>query len=817
MIIETVELNNWKGIEHAALSLEPGINILYGPNEIGKSTVLHALKTGILEEARKNSSVLKDLIPWHRQVKAGIKVTLLTGKGERYRIEKTFPKGEARLLFIDGEKEKVVAEGSNVTPFFKDRFGFDDSLAALFDLLWVEQGETVNLFQNSKEQLLSRDLKNRIQEMIKERLISPVAEEFYETVRSQYYDYFTPSGRGYKSASGSKGKLVQELEDDKKKREKQIVEIDADIETYRKKSARLVSYDETIRESSQELGKIDTYLEQLKRKKQSYDTVHRLFLELRPQLEKYEQLLSIEREIASHNKLLPLSYERKRTLAGQRSREIDEKLAMFHDRKNQLSDVEKDLRSTPAIDEKSVEKAMELESSLREIDITLRQSEINIKIEPEKPFTFQIQTDDQEKESRVIEEEYHFRASRSASLISPEEYTIEITGPLSEEQFTKVKRKRSSVQSEYEQILEKYGVTEARELQRGLDRFKELKQKKAALESSLQTIDGDQLARQKKELENFLAFYEQSVKEQPANGPAPPPQPQSPPQFNTLDEADRYIARLEDALSANEKRKQTLLGEKSVSRFKEEVETLQRQHDNKREQLTLLEPLDVDEITDSLLSKEEQKREKMREKISRLKEERARLSGELANQEDLPAKKSRLEHSLMETQKKLRKEYIAISSLQTLIDVIEEEKRSIEQNVVAPVQSRISKAFETMTAGNYPAVTLDNDFGIFQVEARAFDKKPVAVSPDILSTGTQEQLSFLFRFVLAEQLSQSETHIMALDDSFVNSDRERMKQIISMMQSAEDRIQFIVFTCNEEDYTRFGEIGRYIDLRDHIK
>ncbi len=54
---------------HAALDLEfkPGLNIVRGPNEAGKSTIQRALEMGLFRRPTFASAELDDLKPWRSQ------------------------------------------------------------------------------------------------------------------------------------------------------------------------------------------------------------------------------------------------------------------------------------------------------------------------------------------------------------------------------------------------------------------------------------------------------------------------------------------------------------------------------------------------------------------------------------------------------------------------------------------------------------------------------------------------------------------------------------------------------------------------------
>ena len=48
MIIKKLELENWMKILQLTLDFQPGINLIYGPNEIGKSSIIESINQEIL-------------------------------------------------------------------------------------------------------------------------------------------------------------------------------------------------------------------------------------------------------------------------------------------------------------------------------------------------------------------------------------------------------------------------------------------------------------------------------------------------------------------------------------------------------------------------------------------------------------------------------------------------------------------------------------------------------------------------------------------------------------------------------------------------
>ena len=48
MWIRRLKVSDFAGIQEADLELAPGLNVLYGPNELGKSTLVDAIRAALL-------------------------------------------------------------------------------------------------------------------------------------------------------------------------------------------------------------------------------------------------------------------------------------------------------------------------------------------------------------------------------------------------------------------------------------------------------------------------------------------------------------------------------------------------------------------------------------------------------------------------------------------------------------------------------------------------------------------------------------------------------------------------------------------------
>src|SRR5690606_20159468 len=92
MRIVALEVQRFGCIKRAKLELSPQLNLLFGPNDIGKSTLVQAMRAALL--LPHNSSAYRDFLPW-QEPDATPEVTLTfevteNGLPRFYRVRKCF-------------------------------------------------------------------------------------------------------------------------------------------------------------------------------------------------------------------------------------------------------------------------------------------------------------------------------------------------------------------------------------------------------------------------------------------------------------------------------------------------------------------------------------------------------------------------------------------------------------------------------------------------------------------------------------------------------------------------------------------------------
>ncbi len=223
-------------------------------------------------------------------------------------------------------------------------------------------------------------------------------------------------------------------------------------------------------------------------------------------------------------------------------------------------------------------------------------------------------------------------------------------------------------------------------------------------------------------------------------------------------------------------------------------------------------PLDIptNEAARSAIQKIEAEIKTLNSDITRDNNRKAELAGEVKNLAGVIEEKNDTTYEREQTVSRIREQQVDIAALKLLLQLIEQEKAGASQHVFQPLEKRVVQRFQELTADRY-GVTIDDQLGI-DITAKTMTGE---IQPDVFSTisfGTKEQLSFLLRLAIAEQLSQNQPQVMILDDAFVNTDTRRLPLILDMIGENAQQVQFLIFTCKEEDYLRYQGHIHAIDL-----
>src|SRR5262249_41694400 len=114
MKLLSIKVENFRSIGKAKIDFGPGLNVLHGPNDLGKSSLAYAIRAALLLQAGSKES--EDFVPWGAAADPQVELVFQTESQRIWRVRKTFGTGPQAFLdeSRDGADFHVEARGREV-------------------------------------------------------------------------------------------------------------------------------------------------------------------------------------------------------------------------------------------------------------------------------------------------------------------------------------------------------------------------------------------------------------------------------------------------------------------------------------------------------------------------------------------------------------------------------------------------------------------------------------------------------------------------------------------------------------------------------
>lgn len=210
--------------------LQPGLNLIHGPNESGKSTLVRAIRAAFFERYRTSS--VDDLRPWGDSAAAPTVTLDFDAQGKSWHLVKSFLQRKRCDLQIDSN----TYSGDEAEEKLAELLGFQFSAKGVSKpehwgvpgLLWVEQGTGQNIEQAVEH--AGAHLKSALNSLVGE-VASTGGDALIDQVKGRWSELFTPTGK-------PRGDY-QKLEKAREEHQQQIDELQARVTKYQEQVDRL--------------------------------------------------------------------------------------------------------------------------------------------------------------------------------------------------------------------------------------------------------------------------------------------------------------------------------------------------------------------------------------------------------------------------------------------------------------------------------------------------------------------------------------------------------------------------------------------------
>ena len=199
MWIRELSVRHFAGIRSADVELDQGLNVLYGPNELGKSTLVRAIRAALL--LQDSATAASDFVDWHTDHPPQVSLTLETEPQRIWRIRKSFGRGaegssylefsrdgatftqEAKGREVDGRIRELLRWGLPAPGGKGRRKGFSESF--LSTTLLADQDDVTAVLRSGLDDDSDESGKRRLTEALQALAEDPVFQAVFAATQKR--------------------------------------------------------------------------------------------------------------------------------------------------------------------------------------------------------------------------------------------------------------------------------------------------------------------------------------------------------------------------------------------------------------------------------------------------------------------------------------------------------------------------------------------------------------------------------------------------------------------------------------------------------
>jgi DNA repair exonuclease SbcCD ATPase subunit len=844
-------------------NLQPGLNLIHGPNESGKSTLVRAIRAAFFERYR--STAVDDLRPWGDSAAAPTIELDFEHDNRTWRLTKSFLQRKRCDLMVgtesyseDDAEEKLAGLLGYQYP---KRGASKAEHWGIPGLLWVEQGTGQDIEQAIEH--AGDHLKSALNSIFGE-VASSGGDDLIETVRSQRDTLLTGTGK-------PRGDY-QQLEKDRARHELEIAELEERVHRYQEQVDRLgkLAHDHDQAEAERpwedaqrQLEDAQTRLKQVERLEQQQNQEkttliqlqqnHRLLLQSKEQLEGLtRQLQGRKAELDRAERDLSLAQaqtsvvtghladartayeqaEKQQKLAGllqtrarleqdvrrleQQKQALTQHLANAREYYRQLAQAKQQAREN-SIDAELVKKLRATGNQLNEQEIRSQTiaTRLSWQLHAGAALTLNNESLNASGERQLLEE---------SILVIPGVGTVGIT-PGGEE-LASTRRKLKALKENLGEQLKTLGVASVEQAEDRLAAFESAERARKHTEDLFRSVAPagiEQLVSQQSEAESEL----EKVRKQLEVTPEPNPDENVP----ALEEAEAAFARAGktlDQAESNERAHQSRLSaleqardnahtewqrlaneEKSPKRQQQLQQVTTDLANNEKEQAELEASLKQrdQEIRDARPEFLRQDIDRYQNTVSNLRQTQENRGRELR---DIKVRLEAwgaegLEEQLNEKAAELdqcKRRYDELHRRARALDLLLNLLTEQRQALTRRLQAPLQKHLNHYLSVLFPEASLEVDE---QLRPGTFSRGTELGLINELSFGAREQMGLISRLAYADLLQEAgRPTLVILDDTLVHSDSERLEDMKRILFDAASRHQILLFTCHPEKWQDLG-------------
>ena len=800
MILKSIALTPFGGLTDAQLNFKPGLNVIHGPNEAGKSTIFNALQRVLFTPAHLTPAVFGKEMESFLPLEGGdtIVVSLCLGlNGDTYALKRTWGATKSAEFTLPG--------GSLIT----DEDAIQERLISLLPakegtfktvLMTYQSGlpKTIEELEDESIQTLSTILRRAVFETD-----GVSVDQFRQNIESEYTAYYSrwdrergrpESDRRYKM---NVGKILQAhygLEDkqmalkEARSYEAELDEINGEINTcietietieaYIKKNERGVEDARQRQSLNDRLDAINARMEIHQKDNRDWPVAESEVIRIKallPGLEEKEDALALEQKMAIKQ--------------GERN-QLRRQFELVEKRRQELEDAKQATQQTPKLTDNDLQELRITDAKLNELKASVTAGKLSVRLLAKSALSVLVQEGLSEPQPHEIGSGEHISYDEGGGVkISHQDWEIDISS--GESNFDALVQEFEETNRHLTALLEQHGVENIDEaisvnkdymtslqsvnsaennLEVALagETYEELKVKVTEIGTTEDSRDLDSILEELHNVRDEISGHKRS-----------------------LEQNQERIQELIDTYGSSN---QLLL--KLAEEVKNEKETQE-----KIENLVPL-PDGVDDV-DSFIEMYEEKQAELTEMNDHNRDLLIQRADLEKNEPELSAEE--LDNRLVELAEnfeKINKRGEAVARIKDLTDRLMEE---MDSNTYKGLAGDLERYVASMTENRYAQIDMEESI------PRGFVRQDDVKLPyDLLSAGTRDVLALSLRLAMANHFLMDANGMLMLDDPLVDLDPRRQEKAADAFRDFAEQKQVIIFTCHPHHAELLG--GNRIEL-----
>lgn len=804
MYIQSYETKRFAGLKNKKIDFEDGINVILGPNESGKSSIINGIHSTLFQDIKlkMNNNKDKEFIFKYMPLSGGDfidgRLVLNTEEGQYKLLKKWGSNSEVELETPSGN---LLRDEEAVYNKLNDILSFGESTYS--NIVFAKQKDLKkainNIISNGNVTKEINDLLRRALMELDGVSIDKIQDNINNEIDSLYKRWdidknYPENNRGvnnpYKVGLGLIIESYYEKEnlkllmDEANLSEKNYENVCDEIKKNRDEKEKIdleKNQLESIEEDINNRMIIETEMNSIKK---DLDII----MNINTQWPKDEQtLVFIQKELLKIEKELEdLNKEKEKYEKYNRKKYLEEKINRVKKILKEIEELEKELNSMSKINKIDLDLLKKYNQEILNIQTAIKAGKIiaTLKKSPKNPIL--VYKDFEEKE------ELELNKSISAKGLLKIEYNneLEIEIKTGEVDFEELSLKYKDTEEKYKDLLLKYNMET---LEKAEESYKLFNEKESSIESLNEKVKLLLADEELKNLEEELESLEDI-------------------QINiSLDKLQDNINKLVDSrienLSSEKSVKKDIDNWISIYETKDKLFDLviEKRTDYKIKEKELL---NLDPLPDRFNSADDFKR-----RLRELKEISVRKQDILnnLNRDYIEAKTNLLD----ETYEELKKSYINAQNkynrfinrgkkLLEIKEVFLKVKENLSSNPMEPLVKEFERLLNTITENSFDDFNIDEEFNI------NLNRNNKIVPIELLSAGTYDAVTLALRFALLKYIFEDEKGYVVLDDCLVDLDPKRKEKSVKIIHEFAKEYQVIFTTCDPDTAKLLG--GNIIKL-----